>query len=184
MFIELTNKLLKRTGYHIQNSSKPFLPWPTAFSTVDIAVVDLDKKEILLGKKRNKLNYCFPGGFTDPSSSSDVHDAVRELYEETNIELSESDLIYISSMNINDERYRNSKNGIRTHLYVAVVNKNEIEPVAGDDLCAVRWFSFKEIDEGIEYDYIDTLSYNHRMLWDTLKKNMPKKKKAKKNEHN
>lgn len=180
MFVNLLNKVLTKTGYHLQNSSKAFLPWPTAFSTVDIAVVDLEKKEILLGRKYGKETYCFPGGFTDPSSESDVQDAIRELKEETNIEMSESDLNYICSMNINDDRYRGTKNGIRTHLYVTYVNKDEIVPVAGDDLCAVRWFSFKELEEGIEYDYYDTLSFNHRPLWEALKNNMPKKKRVKK----
>lgn len=181
MFVTIVNWLLKKTGYRLQPTSKAHLPWPTAFSTVDIAVIDIEKREILLGRKKNKLNYCFPGGFTDPTNDSDAHDAVRELGEETNIELSVRDLIYVSSMNINDERYRGTKNGVRTHLFIVTVKKDEINPVAGDDLEAVRWFTFEELDEGIEYDYLETLSYNHRVLWEELKKHLPKKKKAKKN---
>ena len=180
MFVKILNYLLRKSNYHLQNSTKAYLPWPTAFSTVDIAVVDLNKREILLGKKKDRSNYCFPGGFTDPSNPSDAHDAARELMEETNIEISESDLIYVSSMNINDARYRDTKNGIRTHLYIASVNKDNINPVAGDDLCAVRWFTFDELEEGLEYDYIDTLSCNHRILWEEVKKHLPKKKRIKK----
>lgn len=181
MFVSAINWLIQKTGYHLQKSNKAHLPWPTAFSTVDIAIVDLEKREILLGKKNGRLNYCFPGGFTDPSSKSDAHDAVRELKEETNIELSERDVVYVSSMNINDERYRGTKNGIRTHLYVASVKKGEVIPSAGDDLVGIKWFTFDELDDGIEYDYVETLSYNHRVLWDELKKHLPKKKKVKKN---
>jgi bifunctional NMN adenylyltransferase/nudix hydrolase len=181
MFVSVVNFLLRKIGYHLQPTNKVYTPWPTAFSTVDIAVVDLDKREILLGCKKNKLNYCFPGGFTDPSNESDAHDAVRELMEETSIEISEREIVYVSSMNINDERYRGTKNGVRTHLFIASVKKDEIHPVAGDDLEAVRWFTFEELDDGIEYDYVETLSYNHRILWNELKKHLPKKRKVKKN---
>lgn len=181
MFVRIVNFLLRKIGYHLQPTNKAYLPWPTAFSTVDIAVIDIDKREILLGKKKGRFNYCFPGGFTDPSNASDAHDAVRELKEETSIEVSEREIAYVSSMNINDDRYRGTKNGIRTHLYIASVKKDNINPVAADDLEVVRWFTFEELDEGIEYDYLETLSYNHRVLWEELKKHLPKKRKVKKN---
>jgi bifunctional NMN adenylyltransferase/nudix hydrolase len=140
--MKILEKLLAHFGYHFQKSSQAYLPWPTSFSTVDIAVVSKDKSRVLLGRKPGKDYWVFPGGFTDPSSNSDEDDAVRELREETGIVIDKNSLKYIGNYNIDDLQYENTPHKIRTHFYMILRNDSEFMK-AGDDLEEVDWFSLE-----------------------------------------
>jgi 8-oxo-dGTP pyrophosphatase MutT (NUDIX family) len=116
--INTLNKIFAKSGYILCPKNKPYLPWPTAFSTVDVAIVDPYKNQILLGKKRATGKWCIIGGFTDPSSSCDAEDAIRELDEETGISANINDLRYIGDFKIPDGRYENTPHAIRTHYFI------------------------------------------------------------------
>lgn len=169
--------ILRHFNLKLQNLKKAYLPWPTCFSAVDIAIVDVERDLILLGLKGDR--WCIPGGFTDPSSNFDEEDAVRELFEETRIVADPSEMIYIGNTKIPDERYENSPNGIRTHFFFFnadstkikidyIVTKDE-RPL--DDLDEIAWFSLKE-----RFDLVDKgdthLQKPHRILIHKLKKFM------------
>lgn len=142
----MLNKILNKFGYKIlKTSSEYHLPWPTSFSTVDIAVVSKDKSKLLLGRKPGKDYWVFPGGFADPSSESDQEDAIRELFEETNIRAKVSELKYIGNYNINDLRYINTPHKIRTHFYMVLKDEKTCGANAGDDLEEVCWFDVEEL---------------------------------------
>lgn len=142
----MLNKILQKFGRKIiKIKSEYHLPWPTSFSTVDIAVVSKDKSKLLLGRKPSKDYWVFPGGFTDPSSESDQEDAIRELFEETNIRAKVSELKYIGNYNINDERYKDTQHKIRTHFYMILKDEKTCEYLAGDDLEMVLWFDIEEL---------------------------------------
>ncbi len=142
----MLNKILKKFGRKIiKVNSEYHLPWPTSFSTVDIAVVSKDKSKLLLGRKSGKDYFVFPGGFTDPSSESDQEDAVRELNEETHIVAKVSELKYIGNYNINDERYKDTQHKIRTHFYMILKDEKTCGANAGDDLESVYWFDIEEL---------------------------------------
>ena len=175
-FTKIIDKFLRKYGFHVQESNKPHLPWPTCFSTVDIAVVDLKKKEILLGRKPNKTSWVLFGGFADPAFNSDEEDAARELFEESTIIVDPKDLIYVANLKINDDRYKNGNNKIRTHLYMAIVNKDELPSVEiinasgeTDDIKEVGWFTFDQLNEEIEMGIVNTISVHHVDLWVLVK---------------
>lgn len=127
-------------------------------STVDGAVIR--GNEILLGRKPNETAYRFMGGFTEVTSESDEEDLSREAMEELGLSIRPDDWYYLGRLRVNDWRYHNSGDVIRTGFYVAFEFQGE--PVAGDDLAEVKWFSIDSTPEEIP------LVSEHRHLWDRL----------------
>lgn len=114
--------------------------FPTAFQTVDIAVVN-DKGELLLARKPDEKKWRFIGGFSDPSSTSLEEDAKREVQEEAGVEV--GNITYLGSTLINDWRYRGEIDKIKTALFVAkyVFGK----PEGADDVAEVKWVSINNL---------------------------------------
>ena len=75
------------------------------FSTV--AVINRDKKILLLKRGStapwNPNNYCFPGG-TVESGETLEQAAIRELYEETGIEVGYKKTIFVTKVNYTEVR--------------------------------------------------------------------------------
>lgn len=112
--------------------------FPTVYTTVDVAVFNEDRTQVLLGRKPGEVGYRLIGGFSDPASKTFEQDAKREVGEETGIEI--GDLTYVGSSNVNDWRYRNEPDGIRTLVFTAKYLFGHPEP--NDDIEEVRWFDF------------------------------------------
>jgi bifunctional NMN adenylyltransferase/nudix hydrolase len=128
--------------------------FPTAFQTVDIAVVN-DKGELLLARKPEEKKWRFIGGFSDPSSTSLEEDAKREVQEEAGVEV--GNITYLGSTLINDWRYRGEIDKIKTALFVAkyVFGK----PEGADDVAEVKWVSINNLTKN---DIVET----HHILID------------------
>ena len=128
--------------------------FPTAFQTVDIAVVN-DKGELLLARKPEEKKWRFIGGFSDPASVSLEEDAKREVQEEAGVEV--GNITYLGSTLINDWRYRGEIDKIKTALFVAkyVFGK----PEGADDVAEVKWVSINNLTKN---DIVET----HHILID------------------
>lgn len=128
--------------------------FPTAFQTVDIAVVN-DKGELLLARKPDEKKWRFIGGFSDPTSHSLEEDAKREVNEEAGVEV--DNITYLGSTLINDWRYRGEIDKIKTALFVAkyVFGK----PEGADDVAEVKWVSINNLTKN---DIVET----HHVLID------------------
>ena len=129
--------------------------YPTAFQTVDIAVVN-EKGEILLARKPDEKKWRFIGGFSDPRSVSLEDDAKREVIEEASIEV--DDITYLGSTLIDDWRYRGEQDKIKTALFVAKYIYGK--PEGSDDVAEVKWV---QIGTGLTKDNIEPL---HHVLVD------------------
>ena len=129
--------------------------YPTAFQTVDIAVVN-DKREILLARKPDEKKWRFIGGFSDPRSVSLEADARREVTEEASIEV--GDITYLGSTLIDDWRYRGEQDRIKTALFLAKYIYGK--PEGSDDVAEVKWVP---IGTGLTKDNIEPL---HHVLVD------------------
>lgn len=121
--------------------------FPTAYQAVDVAIFDADFNHILLGRKPGQTEFQLPGGFSDPQMSSTLEeDAEREGGpEETGYTISVVD--YIKSATIDDWRYRNEPDCVRTVLFAAVA-KESIDAVddcfakrTDKELVEIRWFN-------------------------------------------
>ena len=113
--------------------------YPSCHPTVDAAIIREDK--ILLGKRNSEPNYRFPGGFVNPKET--FEDAVvREATEETSLEFSNANPVFIKSFVVNDWRYRNEANKITTSLFV--LDSFRGTPKPNDDIDELRFFPLTE----------------------------------------
>ena len=129
--------------------------YPTAFQTVDIAVVN-DRREILLARKPDEKKWRFIGGFSDPRSPSLEADAKREVSEEAGIEV--DGITYLGSTLIDDWRYRGEQDKIKTALFVAKYIYGK--PEGADDIAEVKWVP---LGTGLSKDNVEPL---HHVLVD------------------
>jgi bifunctional NMN adenylyltransferase/nudix hydrolase len=133
-----------------------FNQYPRCFPTVDIAIIDKDKSRLLLGRKPGEDKFRFIGGFVDGKETFE-HAARREVVEETHTEI--SDLQYITSMPIDDWRYRGEVDGIVTSFYVAAYNFGPPQP--DDDIAELKWFELPDVSqpaarESLQFEIVDT----------------------------
>jgi ADP-ribose pyrophosphatase YjhB (NUDIX family) len=94
-------------------------------------VIVFDGDKVLLGKKPN--GFWIPGGHANTDESS-LDAAVRELKEETNLDVSELKLFYSK---ISEDKI----------VSVYVCKKYSGNAQADDDLEEVHWFSVNELPE-------------------------------------
>lgn len=131
--------------------------YPKVFTTVDIAI--FHNNSLLLGRKADESLYRFIGGFSEPNSECFEDDAKREVQEETGLEVGE--LKYVGSRKVQDWRYRNSVDKIKTILYACDYIFGA--PKAADDIAEIRWFDFDSLKAT---DFVES----HRMLFEMLVK--------------
>ena len=150
--------------------------YPTSYTTVDVAIMDDDRKSIWLGKKKGEKQYRFIGGFSDPRSESLEADAKRETLEETHIVLSEPE--YLLSTLIDDWRYRNSRDKIKTTFWIG--DRIGGDPRPDDDIVEIAKFDLDEFvypegESPFEKPYnLDNIVRGHRGLMTELLKRLGK----------
>lgn len=115
--------------------------FPTCYPTVDVAILNDDGTKLLLGRKQFEDKYRFIGGFADPKSDSYEADAIREVKEETGLDI--DDPQYIGSFIVDDWRYRGEVDKIKTLLFIVNATGN---PKPDDDIYELRWFDLNTLD--------------------------------------
>lgn len=143
--------------------------FPIVYPTVDVGILKYnspDNIQILLGRKPKETKYRLIGGFVDKADNSFEAAAWREAHEEvSNIQLHE--VKYVSSRNIQDFRYRDTKDGVMTTLFVTFFLGGEPKP--NDDIEEVKWFDFNNFD-------LSVLIEPHHILFNDIKKYLNEKK--------
>lgn len=118
--------------------------FPTCFTTVDVAIFNVDYQKILLGRKPGQELFQLIGGFADPVSPSFEADAVREAKEETGLDVCIDN--YVTSSFVDDSRYKKGPDHIKTLLFVARCSSKHQSAKAHDDIEEVRWFPLDTLD--------------------------------------
>lgn len=122
--------------------------YPVVFSTIDIAIVSEDYKKVLLAKKPNEEHFRFPGGFVDIDDENLIQTVKRETLEETGLEV--KDIQYITSLQVDDWRYRNEiDRKIMTHFHIAKRLQGipmPLDDLAEGELREFEIFNIKDTD--------------------------------------
>jgi bifunctional NMN adenylyltransferase/nudix hydrolase len=138
--------------------------FPFNYATIDVAILNDDETEVLLGRKSYETEFRFIGGFSDVEDESFERTVKREAMEETNLEI--DDIQYVSSRKVKDWRYRNeSDRAIMTTFFKA--KKIFGSATAKDDIVEVKWFNINKLNREI-------LVGEHKFLFDDLKKKLNK----------
>lgn len=111
--------------------------WARPITTVDIAVINKETKQILLGRKQTEDKYRLIGGFAQPGETFEMS-ASRELQEETHLAVPPENLCIEKSFFIDDWRYRGEVDKITTVLYTAFDWGGV--PAPDDDIHELQWF--------------------------------------------
>lgn len=114
--------------------------FPTVYACVDVAIFKKNYTLIGLGQKTHETKWRLIGGFSDPGSPTFEHDAYREVAEETGMGL--TGLTYLGSFTVNDWRYNNEPDVLRTLLF-----RGTTEDIgkAADDIAAFQWFDVEKL---------------------------------------
>lgn len=111
---------------------------------VDVIVKD-GTRVLLAQKKMDGDKWRLIGGFVEPSDPSLEHAAMREVREETGIEVAGA--TYIGSAHVDDWRYRSGPELILTSVFTAQHIFGA--PRAADDIDDVRWFEAADVLDNI-----------------------------------
>ncbi len=133
--------------------------FPVSFQVADVALLDGESQNVLLGRKTTDDGWRFLGGFVDPTDESLELSAKREVYEETG-GLETDDYRYIGSARIDDHRYRGQRDQIMTVLFAAKYIFGAPKP--SDDIAELCWKPVSELDR--------VLIKEHKHLGKMLKK--------------
>lgn len=113
--------------------------YPVSYQAVDVAIVNFDKKQILLGRKEGEPKWRFVGGFVDVGDETLEMAAKRETKEECG-DIETDDYRYIGSFRIDDWRYRKSKDKIMTAFFCCHFIYGRVNPQ--DDISELKWFDY------------------------------------------
>jgi len=133
--------------------------YPKVHATVDIIVTHNDS--VLLARKHNETNWRLIGGFVDPTDNGFEAAAIREVFEEADIQVDK--LEYICSTRIDDWRYAKEQNKIMTTFFKASLAGGTIK--AKDDIEEVKWFRAGELPDLLANN---TIANAHRYLIETF----------------
>ena len=129
--------------------------------TADIVLFSIKENnvQVLLIKRGGHPfldHWALPGGFAE-SDETIFETAKRELYEETSIKD-----IPIEEIGVFSSPNRDPRSWTMTDSFLAIVDKDKIKPIAGDDAKDAKWFALNEIP---------TLAFDHdRILRDAVPK--------------
>lgn len=140
--------------------------YPTSYQTVDIAILNSSKTQILLGKKEFEKKYRFIGGIVDSNLDDSLEIAAkRETLEEIG-RVETGDYKYISSHRVDDWRYKKSKDKIMTAFFCCTYVFGRCEPK--DDISEIKWFNLVSLTE-------EDFEPEHIILFKSLKQFLNKK---------
>lgn len=115
---------------------------PAVQPTIDVAIMNEDETQVLLGRKHQEIQFRFIGGFVDVTDGSYEQTARREAGEETGLDI--GNIVYIGSVRVNDWRYKSDTDrSIMTTFFKA--KKISGHEKGADDIAEVKWFNVADL---------------------------------------
>jgi len=110
--------------------------YPQSVPTIDVIIRNEEGKYLLV-RKHNESKFRFVGGFSQPDDDSYELTARREIAEEVGVET--DDMKYIGSCNIDDWRYRDEVDKIKTIIFEAKYIYGVPIPKDTAEIAEARW---------------------------------------------
>ena len=122
--------------------------------TVDVIILDNSQQNIVLIKRKYPpIGWALPGGFVDYGESLEAA-AIREAFEETNLEL---------KLTCQFQTYSNPRRDKRRHtistVFIGICNTGKL--CAKDDAADAQWFNLNELPK---------LVFDHGLILEDFKK--------------
>jgi bifunctional NMN adenylyltransferase/nudix hydrolase len=132
-------------------------PYPPTLVTAD-SIVEFNDK-VLIVKRGGSIGngkFALPGGFVDGNELL-LNTALRELFEETSVNVSSEQLInHLDSVHVYDHPYRSVLGRVITHVHhfslvgLESDGKDDLEVRPGDDAIECGWYPLNEIRDTFE----------------------------------
>jgi len=160
---DVSNRVGKTEDFRAGIIYNAYNAYPKVYPTIDVAIMNENYSQLLLGRRKEENEFRFVGGFVDTTDEDLEATVRREAKEETDLEV--GDIKYICSTLVNDWRYpKGSSQVIMTHFHVAKKIFGKEQPC--DDMDGeVRWFDINSINEEI-------MVTEHKRLLIKLKKHL------------
>lgn len=118
--------------------------FPIVHPVIDVAITNDDETQVLLGRKKDEIEFRFIGGFADVTDENLEQTVRREAGEETGLEI--GGITYVASAKVKDWRYRSdSDRSIMTSFFKA--KKISGHEQGADDIAEVKWFTILDLTE-------------------------------------
>lgn len=119
--------------------------------TVDV-LIEIDGGIVLIERKNVPLGWAIPGGFVDEGEPNEEA-AVREMREETGLDVVLTDLLYVYS----DPR-RDARHHTITAVFVGRPSRADAKPVAGDDAAGIAVIDPAKPPQPLAFDHARVLA--------------------------
>jgi 8-oxo-dGTP diphosphatase len=123
--------------------------------TVDVVIALPGDRVVLVRRKHPPPGWALPGGFVDAGERLESA-AVREAKEETGLDVTLFELLYV---------YSDPSRDPRRHTVSAVyLGRAEGEPSGGDDAAEARVFRWSDLPSPLAFDHGEILADARRFL--------------------
>jgi 8-oxo-dGTP diphosphatase len=130
-------------------------PPPGPSPTVDVVISVAGDRVVLVRRKHEPLGWALPGGFVDVGETLEAA-AAREAKEETGLDVTLTDLLYVYSDPRRDPR--------RHTLSTVFLGRADGEPAGGDDAAEAGAFAWDALPSPIAFDHAEILRDARRVL--------------------
>jgi 8-oxo-dGTP diphosphatase len=128
---------------------------PGPSPTVDVVIALPGDRVVLVRRKHPPPGWALPGGFVDEGETLEAA-AVREAREETGLDVTLVDLLYV---------YSDPRRDPRRHTVSAVfLGRADGQPSGGDDAAEARAFEWRDLPSPVAFDHAEILDDARRFL--------------------
>ena len=133
--------------------------YPAPYLTADIVQLSKDGCVLMSRRKGHPYLGCWalPGGFVNPDESAETA-ALRELFEETCVALTETDLREIGLFS---EPGRDPRGWVVSDAFLAVVDRDRIAFSAADDAADAQWIPIGRGGDGLVFPEGVSPAFDH-----------------------
>ncbi len=137
--------------------------YPAPYLTADVVLLSEGRDVLLIRRKGHPFLGCWalPGGFVEPGESAKAA-ALRELSEETNVTVPDSDAVF--EIGLFSDPGRDPRGWIVTDAFLVCVDRSAVRYRAGDDAADAAWITIERDGEELRFPDGITPAFDHARI--------------------